>query len=126
MSQQSLASRAVAAVALMIGFYLLALAVVGALLFIPYAEWHWAHRIHIKLALGCIVSAAVILWSILPRIDRFEAPGPRLEPGDHPELFEVLRARIERAKTEVSPREDEAATVVPSRSVQRSSQHEPE
>jgi heat shock protein HtpX len=91
MSQQSLASRAVAAVALMIGFYLLALTIAGALLFIPYAEWRWADQIHIKLALLCIVSAAVILWSILPRIDRFEAPGPRLEPGDHPELFDVLR-----------------------------------
>lgn len=50
MSQQSLASRAVAAVALMIGFYLLALIIVGTLLFIPYAEWHWGNRIHIKLA----------------------------------------------------------------------------
>jgi heat shock protein HtpX len=91
MSQHSLASRAVAAVALMIGFYLLALTIIGALLFIPYAEWHWGNRIHIKLALFCIVSAGVILWSILPRMDRFEAPGPRLEPGDHPELFDVLR-----------------------------------
>ncbi|HYC91535.1 MAG TPA: M48 family metallopeptidase [Thermoanaerobaculia bacterium] len=91
MSQHSLASRAVAAVALMIGFYLLALTIVGALLFIPYAEWRWADRIHVKIALVCIVSAAVILWSILPRMDRFKAPGPRLEPGDHPELFEVLR-----------------------------------
>ena len=91
MSQQSLASRAVAAVALMIGFYLLALTIVGALLFLPYAEWHWGNRIHIKLAIGCIVSALVILWSILPRIDRFTPPGPRLEPGEHPELFDVLR-----------------------------------
>lgn len=90
MSQQSLASRAVAAVALMIGFYLLALTIAGALLFIPYAEWHWGDRIHIKLAIGCIVSAAVIVWSILPRIDRFKAPGPRLEPGEHRQLFDVL------------------------------------
>lgn len=37
--------------------------------------------VNIKLALGCIVSAAMILRSILPRIDRIETPGPRLEPG---------------------------------------------
>ena len=91
MSQQSLASRAVAAVALMIGFYLLAFTIIAGLLFIPYVEWRWADRIHVKIALACIGSAAVILWSILPRIDRFQAPGPRLEPGDHPELFDVLR-----------------------------------
>ena len=91
MSQQSLASRAVAAVALMIGFYLLAFTIIAGLLFIPYAEWRWADRVHVKIALACIGSAAVILWSILPRIDRFQAPGPRLEPGDHPELFDVLR-----------------------------------
>ncbi|HEX8616861.1 MAG TPA: M48 family metallopeptidase [Thermoanaerobaculia bacterium] len=91
MSQQSLASRAVAAVALMIGFYLLAFAIIAGLLFIPYAEWRWANRIHVKIAIGCIVSAGVILWSILPRFDRFEAPGPRLEPQEHPDLFEVLR-----------------------------------
>ena len=91
MSQQSLASRAVAAVALMIGFYLLALTIAGGLLFIPYAEWRWADQIHIKLALGCIVSAAMIIWAILPRIDRFVAPGPRLEPDEHRELFDVLR-----------------------------------
>lgn len=81
MSQQSLASRAVAAVALMIGFYLLAFTVVAGLLFIPYAEWRWGDRIHVNVAFGCLASAAVILWSILPRIDRFQAPGPRLEPG---------------------------------------------
>jgi Zn-dependent protease with chaperone function len=91
MSQQSLASRAVAAVALMIGFYLLAFTIIAGLLFIPYAEWRWADRIHIKIALGCVISAGVILWSILPRFDRFEAPGPRLEPDEHPDLFKVLR-----------------------------------
>src|SRR5687768_3832202 len=79
----------------MIGFYLLALTIAGALLFIPYAEWHWADRIHMKLAIGCIVSAAVIVWSILPRIDRFAAPGPRLEPDEHRELFDVLRGVAE-------------------------------
>lgn len=31
--------------------------------------------------------AAAILWSILPRRDRFEAPGPQLLPDDYPRLL---------------------------------------
>lgn len=68
---QSLARRAALAVALTLGFYLLALAMVSLLLFVPYAEWTYAGRLHLKLALVCVVAAGVIAWSIIPRIDRF-------------------------------------------------------
>lgn len=87
---QSLKRRALVAVALTLGFYLLALVLSGILLYIPYAEWVYAGRLHIKLALGCVVAAGLILWSILPRWDRFTAPGPRLLPAEHPDLFRVL------------------------------------
>lgn len=90
--KQSLAFRAVLAVLLMIGFYVLAMSIAAVLLYIPYAEWVYADRIHIKLAIGCVVAALAILWSILPRIDRFEAPGPKLSPVSQKRLFTELRA----------------------------------
>ena len=88
---QSLARRAVVAVLLTAGFYLMALAMVGGLVYIPYAEWVYAGRLHPKIALACLVGAGLILWSIMPRWDRFEAPGPQLLEADQPELFRLLR-----------------------------------
>ncbi|MBI3270106.1 MAG: M48 family metallopeptidase [Planctomycetes bacterium] len=86
----SLLWRIVLAIVLMLGFYVLALSIVGGLLFLPYAEWQYAHRIHPKLAIACLVGAGVVLWAILPRFDHFEPPGPRLLARDHPRLFEEL------------------------------------
>jgi hypothetical protein len=54
------------------------LAVVVVLIYLPYAEMRYAHRIHPKLALACVIGALVVLWSILPRRDRFVPPGLRL------------------------------------------------
>jgi len=90
-NSQSLARRAAFAVLLTLGFYLLALAMTALLLYIPYAEWTYGGRLHIKLLLFCVIGAGVIAWSIVPRFDRFTPPGPRLLPNDQPELFKVLR-----------------------------------
>lgn len=44
------------------------------------------------LAGGLLWAGLVIAWSILPRLDRFEAPGPELSPTQHPSLFaEIAR-----------------------------------
>src|SRR5688572_25075463 len=86
----SLAGRALFAVLLFVGFYVLALAIVGVLLFIPYAEMKFAHRLHGQLLVGCVLSALAILWSILPRVDRFVDPGPRLTADKHPRLFQQI------------------------------------
>lgn len=102
--QPSLAGRAVLAVALMIGFYALALAIAGGLLFIPIAEIKYGRRIHAKLAILCVVGAGVILWSILPRRDKFTPPGPLLDPKKQPKLFEELR-RIAQATGQPVPSE---------------------
>ncbi len=87
----SVGLRAVLALGLMIGFYGLALGLAGALLWVPYALYAYAHRVPGKLILACLVGAAVILWSIMPRRDRFEAPGPQLQPARHPKLFAMIR-----------------------------------
>src|SRR5437773_4393541 len=89
-SASFLAGRAVLAVVLMIGFYILAVAVAAGLLYIPYVEMTYAHRIHFKLALICLLGALAIIWSVLPRFDKFESPGPQLTRGQHPRLFEEL------------------------------------
>ena len=85
-----MALRALLAVVLMLGFYLLALAISLGLLWIPYAEVAYAHRLHLKLAVVCGLGALAILWSVLPRIDKFEAPGPQLTRDQHPRLFQEL------------------------------------
>ena len=103
-SSPSLAGRAILAVALMVGFYILALAIAIGLLYIPYAEMTYAHRVHLKLAAACIIGALVILWSVLPRFDKFESPGPQLTREEHPRLFEELEG-VARATQQAMPAE---------------------
>jgi heat shock protein HtpX len=73
-----------------VGFYVLALAIVVALLGICYLMIFAAERVSVQLLLICVVSAGAILWSLVPRIDRFVAPGPRLLPSEHPRLFREI------------------------------------
>ncbi len=91
-TSESLARRAVVAVVLFVGYYLLALVISGVLLFIPYAEWKYTGRIHFRLVFFCVIGAGAILWAVMPRIDRFKAPGPLLLAGQNPELFKEITA----------------------------------
>src|SRR5262245_19989082 len=88
----------------MLGYYAMSLAIAGVLIYIPYADWTYARRLHIKLAFFCILGAAIILWSILPRVDRFTPPGPNLEPKEPPKLFATL-ARMATATHQQMPSE---------------------
>lgn len=100
----SIALRVVLAIILMIGFYLLAIAIAAALVWVCYAMVAYAHRIPVKLLLLCLIGAGAILWSILPRFDRFQAPGPRLLPEKHPRLFKELE-QIAHATGQTMPAE---------------------
>jgi Zn-dependent protease with chaperone function len=91
MSRLFLIGRAVVAVVLMIGFYTLGLTIALGLLYIPYAALTSDERLDFRLGLVCVVGGLSILWSLVPRIDRFVPPGPRLEPREQPRLFERLR-----------------------------------
>lgn len=104
MNTSSIFTRAVLAVALMIGFYLLAVLIALGLLYVPYAEVVYAHRLHIKLALICVISALAILWSVLPRIDKLEAPGPGLSKEAQPRLFEEIES-VAKAARQAMPKE---------------------
>ena len=92
------------AVALMIGFYLLALAIAGGLLYIPYAELTYGHRLHFRLAFGCIIGALAILWSVLPRRDKFKPPGPPLTREQQPRLFTEIES-VARSVGQAAPAE---------------------
>jgi Zn-dependent protease with chaperone function len=100
-SASSLARRAAIALLLMVGFYVLALGMAFALLWVPYATLAYGHRFQLRLAIFCLGGAYLILKAIVPRRDRFEAPGPRLLPERHPRLFEELRATAAAAGQEM-------------------------
>jgi Zn-dependent protease with chaperone function len=88
---RSIAWRAALAVSLMIGFYGLALTMLFGLVALPILAWSYVKGLTVKVGIFCGVGAFLILRSILPRRDRFEAPGPMLGPGRHPRLFAELR-----------------------------------
>ena len=90
-SAQSLTIRAMLAVALMVGFYALALAIAAGLLFILYTMVVYGHRVNIRIALFALIGAATVLWSIIPRPDRFIPPGPLLSPTQQPKLFKTIQ-----------------------------------
>ncbi len=91
----SFTGRILLALILMIGFYVLAISIALGLFYIPYAEVVYGGRLHIKLAILCVIGGCLILWSVLPRFDRFYAPGPLLTADDQPELFRQLESVAE-------------------------------
>src|SRR5260370_10993303 len=82
----SLTNRAVVAILLMIGFYLLAFGVIAGLGWVAYTDWVTHERIN-RIDVFCAIGAVMVLWSILPRFDRFRAPGPRITAAEQPRLF---------------------------------------
>lgn len=95
----SLRSRALLAVALTVGFYVLALGLIAglvAILFIPEVPGR---------VIGfCIFGAILIAISIIPRPSRFAPPGPLLNPAGQPRLFATLD-EVARAVGEPMPAE---------------------
>jgi Zn-dependent protease with chaperone function len=81
--------RVTLAVLLTIGFYGLALGIAAALLSIAWLLWVIGHRVN-QLTVFCVVGAGAILWSIVPRPERFRPPGPALEAASNPRLFKEL------------------------------------
>ena len=103
-SAPSIARRAALAIALLIGFYALAVGIAIGLLWIPYEAYSNNIRLPGKLVVLCVAGAGIILWSILPRFDKFKAPGPQLTEREQPELFEMVRS-VSRATGEAMPKE---------------------
>ncbi|MEW6285065.1 MAG: M48 family metallopeptidase [Chloroflexota bacterium] len=89
-SRLSLFGRALLALLLTIGFYSLALAIAFGLLYLIYLEFVVLGRINIRLTVFAFIGAVVILWSIIPRPDRFTPPGPRITRKQFPALFNEI------------------------------------
>src|SRR5690242_16882568 len=79
-----LAWRAIVALALMAGFYLLALSLAAALLWLPWGLWRYLAVVNLHVWFFCVVGGVGLLWSLVPRVDHFTAPGPRLHEREHP------------------------------------------
>jgi heat shock protein HtpX len=94
----SLLLRAVVAMLSMVTFYGLALGASAALLYGAYDVGAFALTqvrgrgviFLVLLAGGMGFAGLVVLWSILPRPDRFTPPGPELRQADQPALFKEI------------------------------------
>jgi len=86
--------RALMAIVLMAGFYVLAIGTAGLLLFFAYAQVVYSKVQLVKLVIVCVIGAIAILWSLIPRRDTFTAPGEKLvlRGGTRSVLFEELNA----------------------------------
>ena len=86
----SLARRAFLALMLFVGFYALAFVMMGLLVLIGFLDIASGH-FHFQILIVLLIGFGAILFSIIPRPDRFETPWPRMTAEQHPDLF----ARIE-------------------------------
>jgi len=89
-SSPSLTGRALAMLALFVGFYLLALAVAAVLIAAPVLELALVDRLHPQLLLASVAGLG-ILWALVPR--RREAwidPGPRFTAETQPDLTALV------------------------------------
>jgi hypothetical protein len=61
----------------------------------------YLHRVHPRLAIGCIVSALALVVAVFPRRDKFDAPGPRLDEASQRKLFTMLRSVADATKQDM-------------------------
>jgi len=87
--------------------YAFVLALAAACVFLPYWLMTSANSANgqlVLLFLFGIAIAGAMLWSLLPRPDKFKAPGPVLDKSQHPHLFAELE-NIATALNEPMPRD---------------------
>src|SRR5689334_9433120 len=99
----SLAGRFAAAIALTIGFYVLALVIGLGLIVGPVLGWANGAG-NIWLTITAFFLGGSILWAIVPRRLKFEAPGLSVTQADQPELFALVS---EEAKAAGEPMPDD-------------------
>ncbi|MGN6110175.1 MAG: M48 family metallopeptidase [Kofleriaceae bacterium] len=105
----SLTFRVVLALVLMAAFYALAVTSAVGLVWLGLKLFSWLEYVRGRgiIAVGaagvvCLVAAGIVVWSVLPRWDRFEPPGPEITEAQHLELFAEIR-RVSEATGEQMP-----------------------
>jgi heat shock protein HtpX len=93
----SLAGRLAAAIALTIGFYVLALALAAGLIAAGILPWVFEGRNNLWLTIVGPFFGISILVAIFPRRIRFVAPGIRVSAEDQPQLLQILSEEAARA-----------------------------
>ncbi|MBL8212868.1 MAG: hypothetical protein JNK87_19290 [Bryobacterales bacterium] len=89
----SLAIWALIAILLILLSYAFTLALAAACVYFPFALLTLSSGLNtLLLFLGGLVIGAIILWSLIPRRDQFEAPGPVVLERQHPRLFAEIQA----------------------------------
>jgi heat shock protein HtpX len=105
--RRSMAFFAVLAMTMVIASYLFVLLLAAVCIFLPYFFLANSDTYNVQI-LGMfvfgIVIAATMLWSLLPRREKVEAPGMLLDRSAHPRLFAELE-NIANALNEPLPRE---------------------
>jgi Zn-dependent protease with chaperone function len=100
----SLATRVAAALGLMVSFYAFAMGIGLGLMYLAYLDATTGERMHPKVIIFCVAAGASVLWAIIPRPDKFEAPGPRIHSTEEPELFNALQ-EVAAATSQAMPAE---------------------
>jgi heat shock protein HtpX len=91
--RRSVALFALLSIAMVIFSYLLMIALAAACVYLPYlviASMEQPNAQMVILFLGGIAVAGAMLWSLVPRREKLEAPGPLLERDSRPRLFAEL------------------------------------
>ena len=105
--RRSIAAWAALAAVLIVGFYTLTLALAAACVYLPYLLLRAQSGLGVQLILlfVCgVVMAATMLWSLVPRRQKFTPPGPRLDPARHPQLFSEIES-LAKSLNESPPQE---------------------
>jgi len=98
---------AVSAIAMVIGSYLFVLLLAAACVYLPYLILANSDSFSLQIGLLFlfgIVIAVAMLWSLIPRRDKFKAPGMLLDRATQPRLFAELES-IASALNETLPSE---------------------
>jgi Zn-dependent protease with chaperone function len=90
-ARPSLAVWAALAMALVAFSYVFTLLLAAACVYLPFLLLSAYAGFHTLAVFVCgVVMSIVMLWSLVPRRDKFSAPGPRLHASEHPRLFSEL------------------------------------
>ena len=103
----SMAFFAILAIVMVIASYLFVVLLAAACVYLPYLLVSNSESPNVQilaLFLFGVLIAGAMMWSLIPRRDKFKAPGLRLERSSYPALFAEIDAIAEALKEPV-PRE---------------------